>query len=370
MRSHILKPITDGQGALIYNASVMLLDPVTGGPLTQSAYLTAATSIPLSNPFVAPLGVIDIYLVQPERIRCLISAPNKPSVDIIVDAQPDPGSIILTASGLSVLNDSAASRILVGIDAVTAQWVAQPVPVDAPVHYHPGTGDGSTALGTSAVATGSGSTAVGDDAAATAEKATAYGQGASASSTLTTAIGAGAHASMDQASAVGALAFATGQGSVAIGVSAGSSGSHSSAVGATSSALGDNATALGYAAIAYGASSTAVGDHASATAVNSAAFGVGATASHSGAVAIGPNVVTSAVNQIALGSTTHTVLVTGTTGVVGDVALAGPASTLGFFGVPGAVKGTVTGSRGGSVPLAALLTYLADLGLIIDSSTA
>lgn len=369
MRSHILKPILDGEGRRIFDASVLLLDATTGSPLTQAVYATAVSSGALPNPLLVTSGILDVYLAQPQRIRLNITAPGKPSIDVVVDAPPDPGSVILTSSGLSVLNDAATNRILMGLDAVTAQWVDQPVPVDAPVHYHPGTGEGSTVLGTNALASATGATAVGDNAQASAAKATSFGQGAIASSTLTTAVGAGAQASVDQASAIGALAVASGQSSVAIGVSALAGGGHASAIGSTSLAPGNNAVALGYAAIASGSSSTSVGDHSSATADSSAAFGVGATASHPGAVAIGPNVATAAANQIALGSVAHTVLVTGETRATGDVVLSGSTSKVGFFGSAGAVKGTVTGSRGGSAPLAALLTYLASLGLITDSST-
>lgn len=48
----------------------------------------------------------------------------------------------------------------------------------------------------------------------------------------------------------------------------------------------------------------------------------------------------------------------------------GSAAMVGFFGTAPIVKPTVTGSRGGNAALADLLTELAALGLIIDSSSA
>lgn len=45
-------------------------------------------------------------------------------------------------------------------------------------------------------------------------------------------------------------------------------------------------------------------------------------------------------------------------------------AAMGFFGSTGTSKPTVTGSRGGNAALASLLTALASLGLITDSSTA
>jgi hypothetical protein len=46
------------------------------------------------------------------------------------------------------------------------------------------------------------------------------------------------------------------------------------------------------------------------------------------------------------------------------------SATIGFFGAAGVSKPTVTGSRGGNAALASLLTALANLGLITDSTSA
>ena len=51
---------------------------------------------------------------------------------------------------------------------------------------------------------------------------------------------------------------------------------------------------------------------------------------------------------------------------LGDTA----ADTIGFYSTAGAAQQTVTGSRGGNAALADLLTKLANLGLIVDSTTA
>ena len=60
--------------------------------------------------------------------------------------------------------------------------------------------------------------------------------------------------------------------------------------------------------------------------------------------------------------------------VSGEVNIAGPlnhdGSTIGFYGATPATKPTITGARDDGTALADLLTELATLGLIIDSSTA
>lgn len=54
---------------------------------------------------------------------------------------------------------------------------------------------------------------------------------------------------------------------------------------------------------------------------------------------------------------------------IGDIITISAAGALGFFGSAGTTKPTVTGSRGGNAALASLLTALAGLGILTDSSS-
>ena len=54
----------------------------------------------------------------------------------------------------------------------------------------------------------------------------------------------------------------------------------------------------------------------------------------------------------------------------GTGQIGGSSDTLKFFGGTGSTKPSITGSRGGNAALADLLTKLATLGLITDSTTA
>lgn len=79
-----------------------------------------------------------------------------------------------------------------------------------------------------------------------------------------------------------------------------------------------------------------------------------------GAVAIGKDsggtaASTSTQDEFVLGTTNHKVRIRG---------------TVGFYDTAPAAKPTVTGSRGGNAALASLLTALAGLGLITDSTSA
>lgn len=59
----------------------------------------------------------------------------------------------------------------------------------------------------------------------------------------------------------------------------------------------------------------------------------------------------------------------GYAGFGGNIGLGSGVSTIGFYGAAPAAKPTITGSRGGNAALASLLTQLATLGLIADSTT-
>lgn len=62
--------------------------------------------------------------------------------------------------------------------------------------------------------------------------------------------------------------------------------------------------------------------------------------------------------------------INGALDVNGPVSLGGATDGVGFYGVSGSLKQTVAGSRGDGTALASLLTALAAMGLITDSSTA
>jgi hypothetical protein len=67
---------------------------------------------------------------------------------------------------------------------------------------------------------------------------------------------------------------------------------------------------------------------------------------------------------------TTPIAITRSTGTVQvNTAFQHSGSSLGFYGTTAISKPTVTGSRGGNAALASLLTTLANLGLLTDSST-
>ncbi len=190
-------------------------------------------------------------------------------------------------------------------------------------------------------------------------------------------------------------------------------------MGSAANAPLNSTTALGVSAAATGLNSTALGTSATASATYSIAFGQAASATHIGSVAFGQSAATQATKQfvtgsapapinelIAIGDTTQSYAPqaqssTAALRPVGRIAFDwatstdasrksrtrhyvrdaageretfreesdGAAAMLGFYGGSAVAKQTVTGAKGGNAALTDLLTKLAALGLITDSTS-
>lgn len=106
-----------------------------------------------------------------------------------------------------------------------------------------------------------------------------------------------------------------------------------------------------------------------------AAYAVVELAPPSGALSPGSLAASTSSSRPQIALTSPGTVKIATVVVKGDVAADYSAvevtsDRLGFYGTAAAAKPTVTGSRGGNDALASLLTALADLGLITDSSSA
>lgn len=199
--------------------------------------------------------------------------------------------------------------------------------------------------------------------------------------------------------AIGSSASATGNQSTAIGLGASSGGVDGIAVGPLATAAGDFSIALGLSASASVSNGIAIGALALCNQAASAAIGSGQTLASNemawgcinglGAVAnvrltghsdVQPRSMSQIVNTwVSSVDATRTVR---TQFLVNDAAnpttgreylrgeTDGSNALIGFLGASAIARPTVTGSRGGNAALASLLTALANLGLVTDSTTA
>lgn len=241
-----------------------------------------------------------------------------------------------------------------------------------PFHTHQGNGAASTVLGPNATANFASSTALGGTAQALGIEATAIGEATSAEA-QGTALGSTAYAGSSGVALGYYARNAVGTfGGVAVGVSASSTADNAVAVGEGTLANGARSVAVGPEATSSGVESAALGYQARALAQGSVAIGTGAVAdtAHTNSVALGPGAATTAPNQVMLGTASTAVEIPGALTASGPTVLGGETSTVGFFGSTGTQRPSVTGSRGGNLVLAQLLTALDALGLIRNNTVA
>jgi hypothetical protein len=145
------------------------------------------------------------------------------------------------------------------------------------------------------------------------ENSEQFGVGATALAENAIAVGPQASASMYGSSAFGWGANATGWGSTALTGAA--SGDYSIAIGGESS--GFSSICFGASSHAVGDRSVVIGDHSQASGSNSAAIGENLFAWHDRSVAIVFGSASSQANQIMIGSSSHSVVISGTLTVLG-----------------------------------------------------
>jgi hypothetical protein len=242
-----------------------------------------------------------------------------------------------------------------------------------PAHDHPGPGEQTVRLGTNSQAPYAGSTVVGALAQTLGPAGTAFGVDAQAG---TNGVGVGAivRAGADSVT-IGYRASSAGRvGAVVLGKDSAAGADTAVALGPTALAQGLNGVAVGSGArTGTAADSVALGANAQALGYRSVALGQGAlvASGHDYSIAIGNGVATTADHQARIGDADTTVVIPGNFRQVGGSGLFGSAGgKLGFFGSAGINRPTITGSRGGNSTLASLLTLLASMGLITDSTTA
>jgi hypothetical protein len=270
-----------------------------------------------------------------------------------------PGSHLIRFQHLP--GSDTASRVLLG--SITIEYGGM-----VPPHTHEASGLLSTAVGPDASANFTGATALGGEAVVSGSYGTAVGANATAQA-QGTAVGASSAAAVDGV-AVGhqARTSPSAVGAVALGHNAAAQAPGAISVGQDSIATATDGVAVGETARA-GEEAVAIGQGATATGDQSVALGAGATATHMRALALGPGAQTTTANQLMLGTSADTTVIPGSLRQLGDAVLGDAGSSLGFFGEAGTTQPVVTGSRGGNVVLAALITHLAGLGLIVDNTT-
>lgn len=236
MRAHYYQLIQDSQGNIQPNSTVRLLNPGTLTLVDFPIYASRDAPTPISNPFIAADGVLNVYCETPTRVDIGITSPGQPEVFFYdIDIQTSSASTVDTSMQ--------------------------------------GQGQDSVSVGPSSVSAGQGSVAVGNSAQSPGVESAAFGHNSVAQGDDSTALGSGAQVAGSAGTAVGQAAVASATNATAVGDSVAAQGANSSALGADSTATEDHTTALGYSASAQHAHATAVGADATSTEPNQVTLG-------------------------------------------------------------------------------------------------
>lgn len=132
-RAHLLRPLTDAEGNLLYGATVTVRDADFSVPIAQTLWADPTGTDPvadvLSNPFTATSGVIDIWLDTPQRVSVLIEYSGAQADQVYLDVQPPPEQTVISTDGpMAIVNTpTVPGQVLLSTGtAGQVQWGTAP----------------------------------------------------------------------------------------------------------------------------------------------------------------------------------------------------------------------------------------------------
>lgn len=128
-RAHLLRPITDNAGNLLYGATVTVREVNYAIPLAQTMWASSDGTDVLPNPFTASNGTIDFWLDTAQRVSLLVQSSGVSDILVYLDAQPSPDQIVTSTSApLAIVNTpSTSGQVLLSTGtAGQAQWGTAP----------------------------------------------------------------------------------------------------------------------------------------------------------------------------------------------------------------------------------------------------
>lgn len=127
-RAHLLRPITDREGNLLYNARVTIRETDYAVPIGQNLFTSATGSDTLPNPFTSASGIIDLWLDTPQRMSVLVEADGVQDILVYLDAPVPPEETVSSVTPMDIVNTPSGSGQVLMSTATPgqAQWGAVP----------------------------------------------------------------------------------------------------------------------------------------------------------------------------------------------------------------------------------------------------
>lgn len=131
-RAHVMRPITDERGDLLYGAQVTVREAGMSVLVAQPLYAGPSGTEQLTNPFITSTGVIDFWLDEPQRVSVLVQHEGHSDILVYLDAAPPPQETARTDSPLVIVGEQVPGNVLLAGD-VPGQAVWGPVPANSGV---------------------------------------------------------------------------------------------------------------------------------------------------------------------------------------------------------------------------------------------
>lgn len=127
-RAHLLRPITDREGNLLYNAQVTIRETDYAVPIGQSLFTSATGADTLPNPFTTASGIIDLWLDIPQRMSVLVQADGVQDILVYLDAPVPPEETVASVTPMEIVNTPSTSGQVLLSTAIPgqAQWGTAP----------------------------------------------------------------------------------------------------------------------------------------------------------------------------------------------------------------------------------------------------
>jgi hypothetical protein len=132
-RAHVRQVLQNPDGSVLTGAEVRVLQDGSLTLISQTLYTDDTGSATLTNPFTCTDGVVEFYLVVPERVRLGYTPPGGTEQFATVDAESDASGLVQAAAAFTITNAPVPDKPLVGnSDGETATFKDIPPPSGAP----------------------------------------------------------------------------------------------------------------------------------------------------------------------------------------------------------------------------------------------
>jgi hypothetical protein len=121
--AHLYRVVQDAAGNILPGAQVSLCDPGSTSIIPNKLYSDVNLTVPISNPFTVPNGIIDVYLERPRSVTVITVYGGSTITADYLELMPLAENILAATGPVVIDNDAFAGGVLQMVNSATAEWV-------------------------------------------------------------------------------------------------------------------------------------------------------------------------------------------------------------------------------------------------------